>query len=159
MFQGPENKTTKHMKTIYISTVYSFGAIIRTQVPTSDTSKNISKQNPKQILVLVVRMICTRGMHPKDIFNKHYGDCIRSSSTSVKTVIPKIPEAWCRKSFKNRSSHILTSFLSRSGNFQDIWLRFWTPPAHSTSTNRHWSQFRHKTDIHVWHIYLICKLF
>ena len=99
------------MKTIYISTVHSFGAIIRTQVPTSDTSTNISKQNPKQMLVLVVRIICTRGMHPKDIFNKQCGDCIRSSSTSVKKVIPKIPEAWCKKSFKNRSSHILNTDL------------------------------------------------
>ena len=72
--------------------VNSFGAIIGTQVPTSDTRTNISNQNPMEMLVLGVRIICARGMHPTDIFNKECRDCIRSSSTCVKKVIPKSPE-------------------------------------------------------------------
>ena len=149
------------MKARYISTVHSFGTIIRTQVPTSDTSTNISKQNPKQMLELVARIISTRGMHPKDIFNKQCGDCIRSSSTFVKKVIPKIPEA-CKKSLKNRSSHILNADLkvffqevetSKMYNYVFEHLRL--IPRQQIGIHR---SSDIKTDIHVWHIHLICKL-
>ena len=74
--------------------MHFFGAIIRTQVPTSDTStKHFQAKSQASVGAFVERIICTRGMHPKEIFNKQCGNCTRSSSTSFKKVIPKIPEA------------------------------------------------------------------
>ena len=46
--------------------VHSSGAIIWTQVPTSDKSTHISKQNPKQMLVLVAH-----NMHQRNAPKRH----------------------------------------------------------------------------------------